>query len=232
MTDKLFSAKTDLFFDLDHTLWDFERNSALAFERVLDNMNMPFTIDAFLGFYVDINADYWHRYSLNQITHDELKVGRIRDTFEKLGYQSNTEEIINVGKQYLNLLPEFNYLLPGAGEVLDYLQDKYVMHIITNGFSDVQARKLDNAGIAHYFKTVTDSEVAGVKKPDVQIFTFALEQAGVGIDKALMIGDNIVADIQGAQNVGMDTVYYNEHNKHTEIVTQEITTLIELKNLL
>lgn len=232
MKDKLFSHKTDLFFDLDHTLWDFERNSGLAFEAVINELKLPFTIDEFLSHYVDINTEYWHRYSLDQITHDELKIGRIRDTFELLNYKSNLAEIEVVGKQYLHLLPEFNYLLPGANEILDYLEGKYKMHIITNGFSEVQERKLQNSGISNYFTTVTDSELAGVKKPDAYIFNYALQQANVTKKEALMIGDNLKADIQGAQSVGIDTVFYNEHFIKTELQTVEVNTLLELKNLL
>jgi putative hydrolase of the HAD superfamily len=232
MIFKPFDNKTDIFFDLDHTLWDFEKNSALAFERVIDEMKMPFSVADFLSHYVVINEEYWHKYSLNLISHDELRVGRIRDTFQYLKYKGNTEEILQIGESYLKYLPDYNYLFDDALELLDYLQDKYRLHIITNVFDEVQRQKLINSGISHYFITVTNSELAGVKKPDAGIFTYALNRAKVSVGNSVMIGDNLLADIKGAQNVGMDVIYYNEHNKNITSDLVQVNKLIDIKGLL
>ena len=229
---KKFEYKTDVFFDLDHTLWDFEKNSALAFEQVLHEMKLPFTIEQFLNYYVSINADYWDRYSLNQVSQAELRIGRIRDTFYSLAYSTTTDKMLEVGDRYLSYLPNYNHLFDGAIEILDYLQEKYKLHIITNGFDQVQARKIKNSGMEGYFQTVTNSELAGVKKPDAKIFAYALDLAQVSVKHTVMIGDNLLADIEGAQNIGMDVIYYNEHHKVVPATIPQVNTLIDIKSLL
>ncbi|WP_158962468.1 YjjG family noncanonical pyrimidine nucleotidase [Myroides fluvii] len=229
---KKFEHKTDIFFDLDHTLWDFEKNSALAFEQVLNEMKLPFTIEQFLNYYVSINADYWDRYSLNQISQAELRIGRIRDTFNSLAYATTTDKMLEVGDRYLSYLPNYNHLFDGAIEILDYLQEKYKLHIITNGFDQVQARKIKNSGMESYFQTVTNSERAGVKKPDAKIFTYALDLAQVQVKETVMIGDNLLADIEGAQKIGMDVIYYNEHHRAVPATLPQVNNLLDIKSLL
>ncbi len=127
------------------------------------------------------------------------------------------------------------YRFPDAGtmEVLQYLHIKYSLHLITNGFEEVQHIKIREADIGKYFKTITTSEEAGVKKPDKQIFEYALEKAQAKISESLMIGDTLEVDIQGARNVGMDQVYYNPLKMdHTQAVSYEIGHLIELMEIL
>lgn len=232
MYSKKFEHKTDIFFDLDHTLWDFEKNSALAFEQVLCEMKLPFSIEQFLQYYVNINADYWDRYSLNLVTQQELRIGRIRDTFDLLEYSTTIESMLEVGDKYLTYLPNYNYLFDGAIEILEYLQERYKLHIITNGFDQVQARKIKNSGIDGFFQTVTNSELAGVKKPDAKIFAYALQLAQVQVQDTVMIGDNLLADIEGAQNIGMDVIYYNEHHKPVPVSLPQVSTLLDIKSLL
>ncbi|MEC4114460.1 YjjG family noncanonical pyrimidine nucleotidase [Myroides pelagicus] len=224
--------KTDVFFDLDHTLWDFERNSALAFHEVIKRLKLPFAPDTFLDFYVPINAAYWEKYSLNLVSKEELRIGRIRDTFEQLSYQSDEYEIRLLGDNYLQEMPNHNHLFDGVLEVLEYLQDKYQLHIITNGFNEVQDKKLKRSGIEPYFKTVTNSEIAGVSKPNPQIFNFALNAANANAAQSIMIGDNLMADVKGALAVGMDAIYYNPQVKLNTKDYFQITDLIELKKLL
>ncbi|WP_353120501.1 YjjG family noncanonical pyrimidine nucleotidase [Myroides odoratus] len=232
MSLKKFEHKTDIFFDLDHTLWDFEKNSALAFEQVLHEMKLPFTIEQFLNYYVSINAEYWDRYSLNQISQAELRIGRIRDTFNSLAYTTSVDCMLEVGDRYLSYLPNYNHLFDGAIEILDYLNEKYKLHIITNGFDQVQARKIKNSGMEGYFQTITNSELAGVKKPDAKIFTYALQLAKAQVQDTVMIGDNLLADIEGAQNIGMDVIYYNEHHKTVPTTLPQVNTLLDIKSLL
>lgn len=229
---KSLSNKTDIFFDLDHTLWDFEKNSALAFNDVIEELKLPFSTELFLSHYVAINNVYWDKYSLNQVTKEELRIGRIRDTFAKLGHESTTEAMLKMGDDYLKAMPNHNYLFDGAIEVLDYLQEKYKLHIITNGFDEVQSKKLDRSGISGYFKTVTNSETAGVSKPNPDIFNYALDQAKVKVGESVMIGDNYLADIEGALGVGMDAIYYSQSNDKVTPQIYHVQKLIELKDLL
>ncbi|AJA67802.1 noncanonical pyrimidine nucleotidase, YjjG family [Myroides odoratimimus] len=229
---KSLTSKTDIFFDLDHTLWDFEKNSALAFNDVIEELKLPFSTEAFLSHYVAINNEYWDKYSLNQVSKEELRIGRIRDTFAKLGYQSTTEEMLLLGDNYLKAMPNHNYLFDGAIEVLDYLQDKYKLHIITNGFNEVQGKKLDRSGISGYFQTVTNSEMAGVSKPNPEIFNYALDKAKAGVKDSVMIGDNFLADIEGALGVGMDAIYYSQSKEKVTPQIYHVQKLIELKDLL
>lgn len=227
-----FSGKTNVFFDLDHTLWDFETNSAKAFEQVIAESDFPFSSEHFLNYYVDINAAYWEKYSLNQVSRAELRVGRIRDTFTALDYHSNVEEILKLGDDYIQALPNYNHLFDGAVELLDYLQEKYRLHIITNGFNEVQQKKLANAGIEDYFITVTNSELAGVNKPDPKIFHYAMSIAKADVKEAVMVGDNLLADIKGALGVGMDAIYYNQFDKEVSPEIIQVNELIKIKDLL
>ncbi|MHC5202853.1 YjjG family noncanonical pyrimidine nucleotidase [Myroides sp. LJL119] len=228
-----FVDKTDIFFDLDHTLWDFEKNSALAFDKVLKEYHMPFEIEDFLNFYVDINATYWDKYSLNLISREELRIGRISDTLKCLSHNVSNKEILEIADKYLDYLPQNNYLLDGAIDLLQYLETKgYNMHIITNGFNKVQHEKLRNSNIVDFFQTITDSEIAGVKKPDVEIFNFALTSAKTLAKNSIMIGDNLLADVQGAQKAGIDAIFYNELNKQTSLEILQVNRLIDIKKYL
>jgi len=221
---------TDIFFDLDHTLWDFEKNSSLAFERVLAAHQIAVPLDAFLEHYVPLNLLYWERYRHEQITQAELRYGRIRDTFDLLGYAADDEIIEKLSESYIQHLPEHNHLFDGAIEILDYLSGKYRLHIITNGFHEVQFRKINNAKIGHYFKTVTNSEMAGVKKPNPLIFEYALKSANVRKENCVMIGDCIDADVRGAIAYGIDAILFNENAPGNGI--KHVSCLQDLKNYL
>lgn len=201
--------KTDVFFDLDHTLWDFETNSAKAFESVFKKHSVPFSLEQFLYYYVEINEAFWHRYSLNLITQQELRLGRISETFNKLEYKADLDLIEEFSHCYLEELPNNNCLFEGALELLDYLKDRYALHILTNGFQEVQFKKIENSKIDSYFQTITNSEMAGVKKPNPLIFKYALKQAGATPEQSVMIGDNLIADIKGALDVGIDAIHFN-----------------------
>ncbi len=227
-----FENKTDIFFDLDHTLWDFERNSALAFETVLSSHEVPFTIREFLGHYVAINEAYWERYSLNQITQSELRFGRLNDTFRALSFKAPSDLVENVAQQYIDMLPQYNHLYEGTIELLDYLSPNYNLHVITNGFHVVQELKIRNSNLDSYFNTVTNSEMAGVKKPDARIFNFALDLAKTNAQVSVMIGDNLIADIDGAQKAGIDTIYFNEHKNTLRPELIQVHTLTQIKDLL
>lgn len=221
---------TDIFFDLDHTLWDFEKNSALAFYKVFETHQLPIDIPLFLQFYEPINLHYWKLYRDEQVTKQELRRGRLNDTFARLGTTFPLEIIDSLAEAYIDFLPLNNHLFPGTVELLDYLKPKYKLHIITNGFEEVQTLKLRNSNIENYFQTVTNSERVGVKKPNPLIFHFALNQANSTPEKSVMIGDNLEADIYGAKAVGMHTLLFsqNQHNDSNLFVANQ---LIDIKNL-
>jgi len=223
---------TDVFFDLDHTLWDFEKNSALAFETVFEIQKLAINMPNFLQFYVPINREYWERYRKDEITQNQLRFGRLKDAFDLIEYTISDEMIELVAVEYIHYLPKFNHLYEGTIEILEYLKPKYNLHIITNGFAEVQGNKLDNSYISHYFKTITNSEMAGVKKPNQKIFDFALNLALAKKENSIMIGDCIEADVQGALDAGLDAVFFNEYNVPVADSIKQVNHLLELKKIL
>jgi putative hydrolase of the HAD superfamily len=223
---------TDIFFDLDHTLWDFDKNSVLAFDKIFKKQHTTIETLKFIEVYAPINQACWKLYQYDKITHEELRYQRLKQSFDAINYSISDEEIDQIAFDYIDFLPDNNLLFEGAMEVLDYLKPKYTLHIITNGFAEVQGRKLQNSGIDHYFKTVTNSEMAGVKKPHPTIFEFALSLSNVSKENALMIGDCIDADVRGAIDFGIKAILFDEGNNHNTPDIHKISNLIELKNIL
>lgn len=223
---------TDVFFDLDHTLWDFEKNSALAFEMIFEDQKLEINMSEFLKFYVPVNFEYWERYRKDEINQKQLRFGRLKDTFDLLQFDIEDNKIVMLSEQYIHYLPKYNHLFEGAIEILDYLKTKYCLHIITNGFAEIQGNKLDNSYISHYFKTITNSESAGVKKPNALIFDFALSSAKTKKENSIMIGDCIEADVQGALNAGLDAIFFNEKNSPVSENIKQVNHLLELKKYL
>src|SRR5690606_20361486 len=225
------NSVTDIFFDLDHTLWDFEKNSALGFEAMFKEHRIPVALDEFLEKYVPINLEYWRMYRDGEISQEHLRYARLKDAFDAIGFDIDDQFIELLSDEYIRLLPTFNHLADSAVEVLEYLRRNYRLHIITNGFSAVQGNKLKNSNITHYFHTVTDSESTGVKKPHPGIFHHALQRAGVPCNKSVMIGDCIDADVRGAMSCGMHAILY--HNVPCgDASIRQIFHLEELKQIL
>jgi putative hydrolase of the HAD superfamily len=221
---------TDVFFDLDHTLWDFDKNSGLAFKRVFKKHKIELSLTDFLKEYEPINFDYWKKYREDRITKEELRRGRLTETFDILKMKFPLDIIDSLAHCYIEELPVNNHLFLGAVEILEYLSTNYKLHIITNGFEEVQYLKLQNSGIIKYFKTITTSEEVGLKKPHPVIFQTALNKASVISNRSVMIGDSLEADIIGAKNAGMHTLFFNYRN---EILTEPyfvINELVEIKN--
>ncbi|HBK83496.1 MAG TPA: noncanonical pyrimidine nucleotidase, YjjG family [Flavobacterium sp.] len=227
----MFYNKKHLFFDLDHTLWDFDKNSGFAFETIFKKFTINVPLDDFLQVYLPTNQRYWKLYQANNISYDDLRFFRLKDVFVELDYSISTPLIHQLSEEYINYLPEYNYLFDGAIEVLDYLKTKYQLHIITNGFSLVQDRKIKNSNIKHYFQTITNSELAGQKKPHPSIFDYALKSANALKEESIMIGDSFEADILGAIEFGIDAIYFNENNVAIAQNIYQIKHLLELKSV-
>ena len=225
-------AISHVFFDLDHTLWDFERNSAMAFETIFDKLKIEVSIVDFLEQYVPINLKYWELFRSDKITQKELRYGRFKEAFDNIEYAIDDETIFLLSEEYINCLPLNNHLFEGTIELLEYLKPRYELHIITNGFADLQNKKLQNSNISHFFNTVTNSESAGVKKPNPLIFEHALESAKAKRENSIMIGDCIDADVNGALNCGIDAIYFNINNLVADEKIKQIKHLSELKNFL
>ena len=223
---------TDIFFDLDHTLWDFERNSAITFEIILKEYKVNIPLEQFLEIYVPLNFRYWKLYREEKITKSELRYARLKETFNAIHYDTSDDLINTLSGRYIELLPEQNHLFDNTTALLNYLKERYTLHIITNGFEEIQEKKLHNSAIRPFFKNVVNSEMVGVKKPNPKIFEFALEKAGVSPVKSVMVGDSLEADILGAKNVGMQTIHFNSTNDPEHEHGIIVTDLLEIKNYL
>ena len=221
-----------IFFDLDHTLWDFDKNSGLTFDKIFKLNNLSINLNDFLKIYEPINFQYWKLYRNEQIDKQTLRYARLNDTFNKLNIKVKSSLIHQLSKDYISYLSTFNYLFEGAIEILEYLKPNYELHIITNGFKEVQQGKLNNSNIDHFFKTVTNSEMIGVKKSNPKIFKHALQMANAEKNESIMIGDNYEADVMGAINFGIQAICYNYHNQNLPNNIFEINDLIEVRNYL
>jgi putative hydrolase of the HAD superfamily len=225
-----------LFFDLDHTLWDFDSNAKEALIEVYLSFELASkNIDSFEIFYENYlvhNAHLWSRYEKGFITTEELKWRRMWRTL--LDFKIADEQLArDMAVYFLERLPTKKKVFDFTYEILDYLTEKnYSMHLITNGFEKTQWLKLNNSGLAKYFKNVITSELANASKPKKEIFEFAIQRAHCEMKNSIMIGDNLEADIEGAQNAGMDTIFVN--HIHAECVikpTYIVNSLKELENI-
>jgi putative hydrolase of the HAD superfamily len=221
-----------IFFDLDHTLWDFETNSNKTFSYIFERNNLQVNFNDFMEVYQPINFRYWKLFREDKVSKADLRYGRLREAFDAIGFDTDDEMIHVLSEEYITYLADHNALFENALHVLDYLKPQYSMHIITNGFEEVQHRKLQNSNLLPFFDQVITSEKVGVKKPNPAIFEYAMELTGAGAHESVMIGDNFEADILGAINVGMQAIFCKFNG---EIATKEVPTvdnLIELKNFL
>lgn len=226
-----------IFFDLDHTLWDFDTNAKDSLIDIYGEFRLAEKVttdfDAFYEKYLHHNKILWERYQNGFITAEELKWRRMWRTMMefKVG-----DEILakNISARFLEILPVKDGMFPYAFEILDYLKNKnYQIHLITNGFEKTQWSKIRNSKIDHFFTHVITSEASNSMKPEKEIFEFAMSQSGALLHESIMIGDNLDADIQGAMNAGMDNVFVNHIDATTEKKpTYIITHLKELESIL
>jgi len=222
----------DVFFDLDHTLWDFDKNSEMTFEGIFQRNHPGVEIKIFIEKYVPINQACWKLYQYDKISHEELRYNRLKDSFDAINYSVSDEQIESIAQEYIQLLPDNNHLFDGTFEILDYLNKNYKLHIITNGFADVQHRKIKNSKLHDYFHTITNSDMAGVKKPNPIIFEYALDLAKAKKESSVMIGDSLDADVQGALDMGLDAIFFNEKKTQIGNHIKQVNHLLELKNYL
>lgn len=222
-----------IFFDLDHTLWDFERNSNLTFKEILKKENIRCDLEDFLKVYSPINFQYWKLYRDEQISKEKLRYGRLKDTFDLLNYKIDDASIHRLSEDYIRVLPSYNHLFDGAIELLEYLKPNYKLHIITNGFEEVQSLKLEKSGIKKYFDAIVTSESVGVKKPNPRVFNHSLSLVKTTSKNSIMIGDNLEADIIGALNCGIQSIHFNIHNEKYEAENyRSVSHLLEIKQYL
>jgi putative hydrolase of the HAD superfamily len=222
-----------VFFDLDHTLWDFEKNSDLAFKKVFDKQSVAINLDQFLEVYRPLNKQYWKLYREEKVSKSELRYGRLKKTFDALEFVISDGLIDVIAIEYLDFLADFNHLFENVIEILEYLHGKYQLHIITNGFEEIQVKKLENSKILRYFDIVVTSESVGCKKPNPKVFNYAIEKANAKNTTSVMIGDSIEADIEGALCIGMKAIHVNfEKEKVSNVNFNSITSLLDIKKYL
>ncbi len=231
-------AYKHLFFDLDHTLWDFERNSAECLADIYETFDLKglkiSNLETFQQEFSVVNRHQWSLLEKNLITHEDLRRRRFQETLENLGVKDLKKSFgLEINEYFLELLPKMEHLIEGAVDVLEYLLPKYELHIISNGWQDIQVNKMKSSEIHHYFGEIITNELAGTRKPDRRIFDYAIDVTKANLVESLMIGDNYEADILGAFNVNMDTVFYNPDNISTgQKPTFDIKKLVELKEIL
>lgn len=221
-----------IFFDLDHTLWDFETNSNKTFSFIFQRNNLEVNFEDFIEVYQPINYRYWKLFREDKVSKKDLRYGRLREAFDAIEYSIQDEMIHLLSEEYITYLADHNSLFDNALSLLGYLKPQYKLHIITNGFEEVQHRKLKNSNLLPFFDQVITSEKVGVKKPSPVIFEYAMEITGAGPEESVMIGDNFEADILGALNVGMQAIFCKFNG---EIATRDVPSvdnLLELKKFL
>lgn len=225
-----------LFFDLDHTLWDFDANARDTLQHLHLNMALRekgvHDFDLFHKNYLMHNEMLWDHYRKGQIKHDELRLKRMWLTL--LDFQIADEELAKeMGDIFLQLLPTRTILFPDTKDVLHYLKTRgYHLHLITNGFEKTQHSKLKHSGLTPFFEEVITSENSNSLKPQKEIFEFALHSTGASLHESIMIGDTLDVDVAGAMSIGMDQVHVNYSNSAQDLVpTYTVTTLKELEQL-
>ena len=223
---------TDIFFDLDHTLWDFDKNSEITYKIIFDELKIEVSLFKFLGAYTNINKNLWKLFREEKIDKETLRYKRLKDTFTEISVVVPDELLFIIADQYVYHLSKQTHLLDGTIKLLEYLKPKYTLHIITNGFAEVQEGKLNNTNLAAYFDVIVNSEMAGVKKPNPIIFETALGLANVSKATSLMIGDSLEADVFGALNFGIDAICYNYHNENLPSHVKYVNHLEELMYIL
>ncbi len=225
-----------LFIDLDRTLWDFDSNALITLGELFNSYKLKeqgiANFDCFLTYYKAYNHTLWDQYKNGEINKEYLSLERFEGSLKNFGIDK-PEMAKLMAADYIRISPTKTKLFPQALEVVESLSKKYHLHIITNGFSEVQFVKVKNSGLAPFFDTIITSEMAGVQKPNAKIFHYSLEKTGAKRINSIMIGDDLEADILGAQKVGIDQIYVNFDNKsHKESPLHEVNSLAAILEIL
>lgn len=226
----------NLFIDLDNTIYDFSGASRESFRETYDLLHYERYFDSFehyLSLYEPYNLELWRIYGEGKITKEELNRRRYSHPLECVGV--NDQKLADTFcREALGRIPTKGPLMPGALELLKYLRPKYNMYILSNGFKELQSRKMRTAGIDGYFDALILSEDIGINKPNRELYEYALVRTGSKLNESLMIGDMFDTDIVGAANIGMEQMYYNPKEKkgHAFSPTYEVTHLLQIKEIL
>jgi len=234
-------------FDLDHTLWDFDKNSFETLNELYDRHELVqlggLSFSQFHQAFQSVNTHLWNLYDRGQLDRNVIRYQRFSLIFESISVR-NEEIADKLSSDYLKLSPTKGNLIEGTLDMLNYLKERYPLYLVTNGFTETQTTKVHSGGIQDYFKAIVTSEQVGHKKPAKEIFEFALQLGGFNNHEAIMIGDNLLTDITGAFNAGIDTVHFNPKSPHPPAegglpgeefdskISYKISRLSELKSLL
>jgi putative hydrolase of the HAD superfamily len=224
-----------VFFDLDRTLYDFDSNNRKTLEELFQKYSLQGqgieNFDIFLSTYKTINYGLWQQYKKQQITKEFLNHNRFAQTLESFGLHNGQAALF--AADYIALSPLQTQVLPGTFEILDYLHPRYPLHIITNGFEEIQFLKMERCGLSGYFTQVITSEKAGAQKPNPLIFELAFDLTGASPANSIIIGDDPESDIAGGLAMNMDQVWLAQPGETSSIrPTYQIGSLLELKNIL
>ena len=224
-----------IFFDLDHTLWDYEfnaRETLMELHASYNLLELGILFEDFHRQFRIINLELWDLYDRGLIDNEVIRSQRFTKVLDKFKVKEDKLSAV-LSHEYLHGCPKKSNLLPYAKEVLEYLSRDYSLTVVTNGFEEIQTVKLLSGNITHYFNHVITSQKAGHKKPARQIFDYALSMNNLKCHEVIMIGDNLITDIGGARNACIDTIFYNPGAiTHEEEVSHEIRCLSELQNIL
>ncbi len=223
-----------LYFDLDHTLWDFETNSIHTLKELYQKYKLSESFQSFDTFYEryeEHNEQLWVQYRERKITKDRLNFDRFNTPFSEVGI-SNETIAHRFAQDYITVSPTKTALMPNAIEVLETLKQRHTLHVITNGFKEVQFIKLKNSNLQHYFSKIFISETIGASKPKTAFFEYAIKSANARKKDCLIIGDNLSTDIDGAINFGLDYVFFNPNGtKHDRKLMNEVSDLNQIINI-
>ena len=225
-----------IFFDLDRTLWDFEKNSEETILELLKEKGLTsrgtLTDELFMRVYKEVNLEMWKQYREGKITKDQLRAQRFYQSLLKFNIDEK-DLALEINDHYVSRCSSKTNLLPYSKEILELLSKNYILHIITNGFREAQHKKIDSSGLRNYFGAVIVGDEVGINKPDPRIFHHAIESSSAEFDESIMIGDDFEADILGAKNVGMDQIFFKKEPTDHELsqATYTISHLEELRSI-
>ncbi|REC45607.1 YjjG family noncanonical pyrimidine nucleotidase [Chryseobacterium sp. 5_R23647] len=226
-----------IFFDLDNTLWDHRRNAYLTIKDLFDKeeitLKYNIAFEAFHSVYHEINEKLWEQIRDGEIDKEYLRKHRFYDTFKRFGID-DLELSMFFEEHFLDKILNYNHLVEGAQYILDYLKAKdYTLHIISNGFQEVTERKCILSKIDHYFQTITSADSVGVRKPNPAIFEYSLGLSDAKKEESILIGDDWIADVIGAQNFGMDVIFFDVLNENKEVEDLKVIKhLLQIKEYL